>query len=145
MSLLDSAEKWIAFEEGCRTEAYQDTTGVWTIGIGHTGPEVVPGLVWTSDQIDAAFNNDLANVDADLARMMIDHFDPVRRAALANMDFNLGATKLSKFTTFLSLIRNENWSGARIDLLGSTAWAKELPGRAMRTANAILTGEWPNV
>jgi len=27
--------------EGCKLTAYQDQVGVWTIGYGHTGPEVV--------------------------------------------------------------------------------------------------------
>ena len=30
----------------------------WTIGIGHTGAEVVEGLVWNDAQIDAAFEKD---------------------------------------------------------------------------------------
>jgi len=31
----------------------------WTIGVGHTGPEVHEGLVWTDAQIDAALDADL--------------------------------------------------------------------------------------
>ena len=30
--------------EGCRLTAYADVAGVWTIGYGHTGKDVVPGL-----------------------------------------------------------------------------------------------------
>ena len=33
--------------EQCRLTAYQDPLGIWTIGWGHTGPEVVSGLTWT--------------------------------------------------------------------------------------------------
>ena len=36
--------------ESCRLTAYQDLKGIWTIGWGHTGPEVVEGLVWTQNQ-----------------------------------------------------------------------------------------------
>ena len=45
--------------EGCRTKAYLCPAGVWTIGYGHTGPEVVQGLVWSQEQVDAALKQDL--------------------------------------------------------------------------------------
>jgi len=31
----------------------------WTIGVGHTGPEVHEGLEWTDAQVDAAYASDL--------------------------------------------------------------------------------------
>ena len=34
--------------EGCRTQAYRDAVGIWTVGYGHTSkagpPEVGPGM-----------------------------------------------------------------------------------------------------
>lgn len=45
--------------EGCRLEAYQDQGGVWTIGYGHTGPDVHEGLTWTQEQADEAQKKDL--------------------------------------------------------------------------------------
>jgi GH24 family phage-related lysozyme (muramidase) len=33
--------------EACRLTAYLDSTGHWTIGYGHTGPEVVRGMTIT--------------------------------------------------------------------------------------------------
>jgi lysozyme len=38
--------------ESCHLIAYQDIKGIWTIGWGHTGPEVCAGLVWTQAQAD---------------------------------------------------------------------------------------------
>jgi lysozyme len=46
--------------EGIRLTAYQDSGGVWTIGIGHTGPEVVAGLTITADQAAELFATDAA-------------------------------------------------------------------------------------
>ncbi len=45
--------------EACRFHAFQDSGGVWTIGYGHTGPDVYEGLVWTQEQCDAALRKDL--------------------------------------------------------------------------------------
>jgi lysozyme len=46
-------------DEGLRLVAYRDSGGVWTIGWGHTGPEVCEGLVWTREQAVAALECDL--------------------------------------------------------------------------------------
>ena len=60
--------------EGCKLKAYPDpkTGGApWTIGYGHTGPDVHEGLVWTQKQADAAFIEDIA-VFEDIAGWAID-------------------------------------------------------------------------
>ena len=48
-------------EEGLRLTAYKDSGGVWTIGWGHTGPDVHEGLVWTREQAEEAFQRDIGN------------------------------------------------------------------------------------
>ena len=45
--------------ECVRYQAYRDSAGVWTIGVGHTGPEVHPGGVWTESQVDLALARDI--------------------------------------------------------------------------------------
>ena len=45
--------------EGVRKVAYRDTKGIWTIGIGHTGPEVKQGLVWNDFKVQEAFKEDV--------------------------------------------------------------------------------------
>lgn len=53
--------------EGCELTAYPDPgTGgdPWTIGWGHTGPEVRKGLVWTQAQADAALAKDVSRFSA---------------------------------------------------------------------------------
>ncbi len=50
--------------EGFSAHAYLDTGNVWTIGYGHTGPEVHKGLVWTHAQAVTAFLADLGQKNA---------------------------------------------------------------------------------
>ena len=45
--------------EGLRLEAYKDSAGVWTIGFGHTGPEVRAGQHITEGQAEALLRADL--------------------------------------------------------------------------------------
>lgn len=37
MTTSDSGQNFIVQEEGERLTAYQDSVGIWTIGVGHTG------------------------------------------------------------------------------------------------------------
>ena len=63
MILADSVTKkayaLIAVFEGERLNAYQDSGGVWTIGMGHTGPDVCRGLNITSAQSLQYFDSDI--------------------------------------------------------------------------------------
>jgi len=87
--------------EGCELQAYWDDIGkVWSIGWGHTGPEVVQGLVWTQDQCDQQLALDAS-----------DHYDqlvasysptpslsPARQAALLDFVYNEGIEKFQSST-----------------------------------------------
>lgn len=61
MQTSDQGLQMIKTFEGCRLHAYQDTRGIWTIGYGHTGPEVVEGLVITQNQAEQLLATRLAN------------------------------------------------------------------------------------
>jgi lysozyme len=78
--------------ESLRLRAYPDpATGgdPWTIGYGHTGREVVPGLVWTEQQADEALVADVAKFES-----MVNKFCWTRNQgrfdALVSFAFNVG-------------------------------------------------------
>jgi len=137
----------IKFHEGCRLVAYKDTRGIWTIGYGHTGPEVIEGLVWTQEQADAALYAEvalaLARAVADLGQDAWDALDPVRQAVLVDMAYELGGRGLAGFRGMLGAIRASDWAGASVDGRDS-AWDFEVPSRADMDMNAILSGSWPS-
>ncbi len=87
----------LAKREGIRTKAYKDTKGIWTIGIGHTGPEVTPSLVWDDLQVMKAFAEDIkwaeAAVNAVKAPLTQTQFD-----ALVSFVFNIGARAFERST-----------------------------------------------
>lgn len=132
--------------EGREHKAYPDplTGGApWTIGVGHTGPEVHEGLVWTDEQIDQAF---VADID-EATRNCSSHFpwftrlNEPRRAVLVGMCFQMGITKLLKFVKALAAMRDERWPQAAGEMADS-AWARQTPKRARRLQRQIETGEW---
>jgi lysozyme len=80
--------------EGLRLTAYQDSRGVWTIGYGHTGPDVHAGLTITEPEAQALLRRDLAASEqcvnaAVTGAIAQHHFD-----ALVDFTFNLGCTSL---------------------------------------------------
>lgn len=40
--------------ENCKLIAYRDTAGIWTIGFGQTGPNIVQGVRWTRPEAEEA-------------------------------------------------------------------------------------------
>lgn len=83
--------------EGLRLRAYLCPAGIWTIGYGATGREVVAGLVWTAEQAEARLQDDapryLAQASKLCPRAAGDRLD-----ALADFAYNLGATRLAGST-----------------------------------------------
>ena len=90
MKLSSEGKKALIQREGSRRKAYKDTKGIWTIGVGHTGPEVFEGLAWSDAQIEWAFDVDVewaeeaaGAVEAPLTQNQFD--------ALVSFIFNVGA------------------------------------------------------
>lgn len=141
-ALIDTV---IRREEDRKYAAYPDPltkAEPWTIGEGHTGPEVHEGLVWTDAQIDAAKAADIAHATSDC----LVHFpwfaklDPVRYAVMQSLAFQLGISRLLGFTHFLGAMRDQRWNAAAGELRDSNLY-KQAHARTERAARAIETGE----
>lgn len=76
--------------EGCRLEAYQDSGGVWTIGYGHTGPDVKRGLTWTQRQADDGLANDIRWAESAVNDYVKVDLLPSQFDALVSFTFNVG-------------------------------------------------------
>lgn len=80
--------------EGLRLKAYPDPkTGAapWTIGYGHTGPDVHPGLVWTQKQAEDALRADLAAFEVQVSKAItITGLNQHQFDALVSIVFNVG-------------------------------------------------------
>ena len=99
--------------EGVSLKAYPDpaTKGPpWTIGYGHTGPEVVPGQVISEGQAIALLKADLAKFEAGVAKLAPKATDN-QFAALVSFAFNCGLANLGK-STLLKLHNSGDYAGA---------------------------------
>lgn len=90
------ATSFVAKHEGLRLESYQDSGGVWTIGYGHTGPDVHAGQRISEAKARSYLSDDLRTAAARLhgvvKREVIDDLTDNQYAALLSFVFNLGAS-----------------------------------------------------
>ncbi len=140
---IDLLRAQLGFDEGRRHVAYLDTLGVWTIGVGHVAPDVHEGVIWTDEQIDAAFAADIGETILGVESRLpwVVKLDDARLGALMNMAFQMGVSGLMGFPRMLAALKAGRWQEAHDQALESR-WAKQTPARARRVANQLLTGVW---
>lgn len=100
--------------EGCELAAYPDpaTGGApWTIGYGHTGPEVKRGLVWTQEQADKALVADLHKFETAVSAVVRVPLTQGQFDALVCFTYNLGIGNLQN-STLLAMVNARNYDGA---------------------------------
>jgi len=128
----------ITEHEGKVLELYQDSEGIYTIGVGHNLEskgisEAVCDLMLEED-INEAID------DADTFRWFEDLTDP-RRAVVVDMIFNLGLTRFSGFKKTIQFLENGLYQSAAKEMLDSR-WANQVGRRAIRLSEIMRTGEW---
>lgn len=107
--------------------------GVPTVGCGLTGP-------FTKDELmPITRSRAQANWETLVkAEPWVSDLTEPRQRALANLCFNLGPTKLLKFTQFLDFMRSGQFQSAAADLEG-TLWASQVGERCARIV-ALIKG-----
>lgn len=83
----------------------------WTIGVGHTGPEVKQGLYWSDDQIDAALAADLAKWEDVLNSRVSVPLTQNQFNALISFVHNLGAGVVSTQYTWYRKLQAKDYQG----------------------------------
>jgi lysozyme len=84
--------------ESCKLTAYQDIKGIWTIGWGHVGPEVVPGLTWTQQQADDALMLDIQWASRVVNTLVHISLTQPEFDALTDFVFNVGSGNFATST-----------------------------------------------
>jgi lysozyme len=124
----------IASFEGLRLTAYQDIVGVWTIGYGHTGPDVKPGLAITRQQADQLLVNDLARFERGVNALVTVRLNQNQFDALVSFSYNLGLSSLQG-STLLRLLNAGNFQAAADQFpRWNRAGGKEVAGLTRRRA-----------
>lgn len=118
--------------EGLRLKAYQDIVGVWTIGYGHTGKDVHPGMVITQDQAAAYLLEDIQAAVKAVNRLVTAPLTQEEFDGLVDFTFNCGDSALAKSTLLRMLNAGDLKGAAEQMLLWNHAGGKVVAGLLRR-------------
>lgn len=91
--------------EGLRLTAYKCSAGVDTIGYGHTGPEVKPGLRITEEEAEKLLWNDTESAQQTVSSFVNVKLNQNEYDALVSFTFNVGPTAFVN-STLLKLLNH---------------------------------------
>ena len=140
----DPAPKHIAFRysdngytltkqfEGLRLTAYQDQSGIWTIGYGHTGLDVHAGLIISPAEADILLTRDIARAAACVHHAVTSAIRQCHFDALVDFAFNLGCGRLLGSTLLYHVNAGEFDLAAPQFLLWDHAAGRVVPGLLAR-------------
>lgn len=112
MQLGSRGEALIKGYEKLKLVAYLPTPeDKWTIGWGHTGLEVVEGLVWSLDQAEAGFTRDTSSSVLQVIRSTDVLLSQEQFDALVAFTFNIGVTA-EGHSTLIALVNQRKWMAA---------------------------------
>lgn len=136
---IDKLRKELTEDEGCVFEIYLDHLGYSTFGIGHLVKESDPeygqdvGTPVDKLRIHDCFEQDIQIVIDDCKKLYnkFDEYPEDVQRTLANMMFNMGYTRLSKFKNMKKALDNKDFKQTSIEMMDSR-WANQVPNRANR-------------
>lgn len=137
MNLGPRGESLIKSYEQLRLTSYDDGTGTWTIGWGHT-KDVHPGTTITAETAEHYFSDDVLGVEGAINSLRIpltqSQFD-----ALASLIFNVGPDAISGRSTIGRALRAGDWRAAwKGFALWSATPGMELGQARRRTSEMML-------
>ena len=141
---IELLREQLEIDEGVKYEIYNDHLGYATFGVGHLvldsdpeyGQEI--GTSVSESRVIAAFEQDCENVLQDCNILYKDFADLPEEAqqVIANMMFNMGRTRLSKFKGMKRGVDARDWNTAADEMVDST-WYKQVTNRADRLVERI--------
>ena len=136
---VDTLCEELSGDEGCKYSIYLDHLGLPTFGVGHlirsNDPEYDQpvGTEVSEERVRNVFMLDIAVTKIDCLRLYPD-FDVLPEECqliIANMMFNMGYKRLSKFKKMRAAVNKRDWDTAADEMIDSR-WYTQVPNRAKR-------------
>ena len=136
---MEKLQEELENDEGVKYEIYNDHLGYPTFGIGHlildSDPEYGSdtGTEVSEDRVKEAFASDVVGVVSDCETLYPDFEELTEDAQriIANMMFNMGRPRLSKFKGMKRGVDAQDWNAAADEMVDSS-WYKQVTNRADR-------------
>ena len=97
--------------ESLRLRAYRDPVGIWTVGYGHTGPDVYPGLEISKAEAEQLLADDLRESEDGVGEQVTVPLNDNQFSALVSFAFNAGNGAL-KGSTLRKKLNRKDYKGA---------------------------------
>ena len=135
--LLDMLKR----HEGVRSHVYLCSAGYETIGVGRNISKSGMGL--SEDEVNYLLENDIERVIKELSSEYpwFNSLDDVRKDAMIDISFNLGATRLRGFKRALAAMEVADYTTAAKEFLDSK-WSRDVKGRATELCYMVETGNY---
>ena len=126
-------------DEGRVDKIYLDHLGLHTFGIGHLVKAHDPENGWSVGtdvdeyRVQEAFEDDVQGVISDCEKLYVqfEHLPEEAQLIIANMMFNMGYTRLSKFKGMKRGVDARDWNTAADEMVDSR-WYNQVTSRANR-------------
>ena len=141
---IEKLREQLEIDEGVVHEIYLDHLGYPTFGIGHLvtddDPEYGADVGTKVDEARCieAFNEDVESVIKD-CKILYSDFDDLPEEVqqiVANMMFNMGRPRLSKFKGMKRGVDAKDWNAAADEMVDS-AWYRQVTNRANRLVEGM--------
>tara|TARA_R100000700_G_scaffold14653_1_gene20615 strand:+ start:35 stop:478 length:444 start_codon:yes stop_codon:yes gene_type:complete len=141
---IDKLREQLKIDEGIKHEVYLDHLGLKTCGIGHLCLDGEPefsmevGEEISDERVNELFEKDVEIVLGD-CRKLYPYFDELPEEAqqiIANMMFNMGLPRLSKFKMMKAAVDQKNFREAANQMKNSK-WYVQVKNRADRLVNRM--------
>lgn len=136
---IDKLREQLEIDEGVKYEVYDDHLGYKTFGVGHLVTAHDPEYGWSvgtdvdESRVIEAFEIDCKSVVRD-CNILYEDFDDLPEEAqqiIANMMFNMGRPRLSKFKGMKRGVDARDWNAAADEMVDS-GWYRQVTNRADR-------------
>ena len=97
--------------ESLRLRAYRDPVGIWTVGYGHTGPDVYPGLEISKAEAEQLLADDLRESEDGVGEQVTVPLNDNQFSALVSFAFNAG-NKALKGSILRNKLNKKDYKGA---------------------------------
>ena len=142
---IDKLREELKIDEGVKYEIYLDHLSLPTLGVGHlikdTDPEngLPVGTKIEEERVNELFDEDI-QVTIQECKYLYNDFDDLPEEAqriIANMMFNLGRPRLSRFLKMKQHVDNRDFVSASEEMKNSK-WYRQVPNRAQRLCDRMF-------
>jgi len=141
----DALFETLKVDEGVKNDVYLDHLGYKTVGVGHLILPLDPeaefevGDEISDERVRELFEQDLETCIAECVVLYDDYWEDFPgevKEILANMMFNMGRPRLSKFKNFKAKLEAHDWADAAAEGRDSV-WYRQVTNRAERLMSRL--------